>query len=254
MQDVLSFRSQIAAAILLSGHVRDACDGGAWALHEQVARCRAVFARCDVFLHTWERRDSTSAAAAPSWNCVGNLVHWLSPAAVAVQRQELGALNRSRQWRASRLSYEGYRLNVAAMVAAAELMLQHAAQNRISYAVALRLRVDIGNARIQRLVNGTLSATAWLSMRKAATSRPAVRELRSCSRVKRPGAAAADNCFWSAPPGPLVDTLHVLRDRFDMLSETMTPKGCLHSGHPESLLRCAARIAGVVGMPLSESG
>eukprot|EP00966_Prymnesium_polylepis_P041058 952880-Prymnesium_polylepis.1 len=82
-------------------------------------------------------------------------------------------LNTTRPWRTSRLSYEGYRLNVAAMVAAAELMLQHAAQNRISYAVALRLRVDIGNARIQRLVNGTLSAKAWHAIREAATSPPA---------------------------------------------------------------------------------
>ena len=68
------------------------------------------------------------------------------------------------------IPYEGYRLNVAGMLAASELMLQHAAQRRLSYSVALRLRVDIGSRRIMRLINGTLSAEAWRGIRDVAAS------------------------------------------------------------------------------------
>ena len=244
-------RQQRRVAILLSGHVRDSCSGGVWALQQTLARCRTAFspARCDVFLHTWERRDSGDASDS-SWSCVTQLESALSPVAVTVQRQEHVDLNMTRQWRNSRLSYEGYRLNVAGMVAAADLMVQHALQHRLRYDVALRLRTDVGSARILRLLNGTLSADGWSAIHRAALTPTSVRELRSCSHVKRPGAAGADNCFWSAPSEPLVDTLHALRDRFDSLSRATTPKGCLHSAHPESLLRCAARAAGVVARPL----
>ena len=243
------------AAILLSGHVRDTCSSSSsstWALHETLARCRAAFSPggCDVFLHTWEHLDS-SATSGTSWQCVAELVRGLTPAAVTVQRQVLGNLNMTRQWRSSRLSYEAYRLNVAGMVAAADLMVQHSAQHRFRYDVALRLRTDVGSARILRLINGTLSADAWHAIHRAAAAPPAARELRSCGPVKRPGAAAADNCFWSAPSEPLIATLHELRDRFDTLSRSTTPKGCLHSDHPESLLRCAARLAGVAARPLT---
>lgn len=240
------------AAILLSGHVRDTCDIGGWALYEQVDRCRSAFTAslCDVFVHTWDKLNSDTPET--SWDCITNLMRWLSPAAVAVQRQETDSLNMSLLWRTSHLSYEAYRLNVAGMVGAMELMIQHASQRRIRYGVALRMRVDIGTTRILRLINGTLSADAWRTLYRAATSPSTQRELRSCHELKRPGAAGADNCFWSAPVGPLVDTLHILRDRFDSLS-SMNPsrgRGCLHNSHPESLLRCATRLAGVVAKPL----
>ena len=61
--------------------------------------------------------------------------------AVTVQRQATRYLNMTRYWRSSALSYEGYRLNVAGMVGAAELMLQHVAQSRVRYSAALRLRM-----------------------------------------------------------------------------------------------------------------
>ncbi|KAL3903967.1 MAG: hypothetical protein SGPRY_011462 [Prymnesium sp.] len=239
----------VRAAVLLSGHLREACDEGWWALVEQVGRCRDSFPRgCDVFLHTWHT--TRPLLHTPSLPCVSSLVRALAPAAVSVERQETSGFNMSRPWRASVRSYEAYRFNIAGMIGAASLMRLHAAQRHIHYSVALRLRTDIGSPRIVRLVNGTLSLDAWRTLHRAASAPPSARELRSCSAIKRPGAAGEDNCFWSAPTEPLVDTLHALRDNFDALSQTPIRKGCLHDAHPESLLRCAAKLAGVVGKPL----
>ncbi|KAL1503631.1 hypothetical protein AB1Y20_012106 [Prymnesium parvum] len=238
----------MAAALLLSGHLRDACEAGAAALHEQAARCRAAFhaTRCDVFLHTWDLHDA--ATPRPSLACAAALARSLPLAALTVEHQETRLLNMSARWRASPRAYEAFRLNVAGMLGAVELMRLHAAHSRGSYAAAVRLRVDIGSPRVLRLVNGTLPAAAWAAVAAAAAAPPRERQLRACSRTKRPGGAAADNCMWSAPVEPLVATLLALREQFDALSTST--RGCLHAGHPESLVRCAARLAGVVGKPL----
>jgi hypothetical protein len=81
-------------------------------------------------------------------------------------------------------------MNVAGMVAAADLMLQHQSQARMNYAAVLRLRLDVGSRRIVQLINGTLSLAAWGAIHSQAVTPPATRELRSCSHYRRPGSAA----------------------------------------------------------------
>ena len=104
-------------AILLSGHIRSACSEGKWAIQQQVTRCRSVFTRCDVFMHTWEASDVEqvhvetravhSFSSALSWGCVRELSTIVAPLAVTVQRQAVDVLNMSRNWGSSSISYEG---------------------------------------------------------------------------------------------------------------------------------------------------
>ena len=84
----------------------------------------------------------------------------------------------------------GYRLNIAGMAAAADLMDQHRSQARVTYAAALRLRLDVGSRRVLKMINGTLSAEAWRIIHRAAMTPATTRELRSCSGSRKPGSAA----------------------------------------------------------------
>ena len=99
-------------AILLSGHVRDACSKGMWAIEQQALHCRAMFVHCDVFIHSWETSNvddgsTGSSHAASSWDCVRQIATAVSAAAVTVQRQAVDALNMSQLWGSSSISYEG---------------------------------------------------------------------------------------------------------------------------------------------------
>ena len=87
-------RSSAAVALQFSGHLRSRCDVGPALLHMQA--CRARFAACDSFVHTWSelepatphwRRGRRRPAPKASGACVASLAAQVQPKAVLVETQ-----------------------------------------------------------------------------------------------------------------------------------------------------------------------
>jgi hypothetical protein len=112
----------LRGALLLTGHLRDTCrttsNKGLRVLAEHLAWCRTTFDVCDVFLHTWDVldkrlpqpacpprarvcptgsircgpscRNTKRLSNTSSWPCVAEVIAWLSPVSVTVERQDRG--------------------------------------------------------------------------------------------------------------------------------------------------------------------
>jgi len=152
-------RSAAAIALQMSGHMQ-ACSYPSVTSH--LAACRARFARCDLFVHTW----ASMAPATIHWSgrhhrarntssapCVRQLKTELRPAAVAVDEQgappahdapppdgqpwtERGAF----QWGPER--YWAYTMTLRGMHGAGQLRRRLERRDGVRYAAALRLRPD----------------------------------------------------------------------------------------------------------------
>ena len=237
-----------------------------------------------------------AAPLTPSWPCVANVTQVLDPVAVTVERQDRVAGHPSdfRQFTSSE-TLRNFRMNGASMSGGAELVRRHAAAMGHVYAAAVRMRADIGSPnidlrsefRIQFLTN-----ESWRSVRSHALvasldmhrggeqgetsgaeqgtlgsiGNPRL-EGRTLMNCRQPRLKRIDFCSWSAPAGPLLDTLAALQlelsgDRhresrcraylqYGLQTEFMCHAGLTESGlehegvFSEHVLFCAMRAANV---------
>ena len=145
-------------------------------------------------------------------------------------------------------------MNAHGVGAALDAMERHARSMRIEYGAAVRLRLDVGAERLQKIGGGNqLNTDGWGFARKWAARRDAgCAPLFSCHPDKLPGGIAGDNCFWSAPPSALSRSLHALFDTYAALAaDDARVTSCRRVRHPETLLACAMASADVCGRNLS---
>lgn len=257
------------AALLLSGHMRGVCmDNSATnGLLRHIEQCRALFHKCDIFLHTWSTLDAadalkrTNSASVSAQSCVDTLHSKLSFKATVVEQQELGAFVASPKWsntsRHGSWTYRAAYLNIMGQLAALNMMLHHASAMRVSYDVAVRLRPDIGERRVARVSNVSLDwsvVKAWASAaRDGSLLGEDSRALHSCRLDRAVGAPATDNCYWSTPPSILQSVLQPFTDANAFDERSTERRRCHDPVHPESVLRCAVQSAGKLArrMPLA---
>ena len=194
------FSPSLRVALILTGHLRDTCDRrgsgkGLATLAAHADMCRSAFARCDIFLHTWDRLEkpppptlnTTRRCSAKSshkcrknprlfdtphrssWPCVQNVTALLDPVAVTVERQDraLGHASDERRWTMHE-TLQGFRMNSASMIGGAELVRRHAAAMGHQYAAAVRMRADVGATNIDLRSDFRpqfLSNRSWRSVR-----------------------------------------------------------------------------------------
>ena len=257
------------AALLATGHLRDACASGtsfnAAPLRRQLRLCEAAFGACDLFVHTWSTVDAATPRAShvqgvaaggasnDSWPCVTQLRKALRPTSLQVEVQRAPA-SLTGTWGNSGTPHVGYVMNAHGVGAALDAMERHARSMRIEYGAAVRLRLDVGAERLQKIGGGNqLNTDGWGAARRWAARRDAgCAPLFSCHPDKRPGGIAGDNCFWSAPPSALSRSLHALFDTYSALAaDDARVTSCRRVRHPETLLACAMASADVCGRNLS---
>ena len=260
------------AAILSTGHLRDACTGASFnaaPLRRQLRLCEAAFGACDIFVHTWSTVDAatprashipgvSASGANDSWPCVAQLRAALRPTSLQVEVQRAPA-SLTRTWGNSGTPHVGYVMNVHGVRAALDAMERHARGMGVRYAFAARLRLDVGAERLQKIGGGNfLQPDSWKAARQWAAARrvePGCAPVFSCHPEKLPGGIAGDNCFWSAPPDALSRSLHALSDTYAALdADDARVASCRRVRHPETLLACAMASAGVCGRNLSAAG
>ena len=202
------------AALLLSGHLRQACNSqnvsrARTQLFQHVASCRATF-RCDVFLHTWTTVDAATAkwstgqlsrqASESSYQCLDEITGEIAPTATAVEVQDLKALSSQvlRRGLYFKPALVATRMNLHGMAATVQMMNAHAATMNLSYAIAVRMRVDMGaRFSIDHHLSWINITQGWALVRARANalSPQSPRTLHGCRRFS-PGVKNGDNCFW----------------------------------------------------------
>ena len=118
-------------ALLLTGHLRDACDNFSHIVHA-LAECRRQHGHCGAFLCTWtttERLTPSHGAArhipVDALPCVARLHRALQPISMQVQRQTLyNGTRGARLWGSTRMSMQGVRHNLLAMASCARAATQ----------------------------------------------------------------------------------------------------------------------------------
>jgi hypothetical protein len=121
----------------------------------------------------------------------------------------------------------GFTMNAHGMSGAAGLMQRHAAAMGITYAAAMRLRLDAGTPHGKsrhgfpgwgtwQILRTHVENTLLVSKRAKATSGAGHRQLLfSCHPKLLPGAPWGDNCLWSLPAAGLARTLDRLAEHLD---------------------------------------
>lgn len=257
--------TEVAVALVLTGHLRTTCDDPAAsrALQQQVDSCRRAVApgRCDIFIHTWDILHPTLPSP-HSAICAASISRLLRVSAFTVEQQaptrKLTERD-SKPWGLGSETLANFRFNVASMLGGLRLMSHHLqAMGYAPYAAAVRMRLDLGTARIasrSEWRNQFLNATGWAHVVRRANASasgalpPALAaELVQC---RHPTSKRTDFCFWSAPPRTLLKTLRRLEhEGFDELAYGRS--GCRRylrasrfPRHSENLLLCAMRAEGV---------
>jgi hypothetical protein len=118
-------------ALLLTGHLRDACDNFSHIVYA-LAECRRQHGHCGAFLCTWtttERLTPSHGAArhipVDALPCVARLHRALQPISMQVQRQTLyNGTRGARLWGSTRMSMQGVRHNLLAMASCARAATQ----------------------------------------------------------------------------------------------------------------------------------
>ena len=229
-------QSAAAVALQVSGHLTR-CHFGALQAH--LAQCRARFARCDLFVHTW----STMAPATVHWSgghkpnanlstaaCLPTLVEALEPRAVLVETQRelpraaemapdglpiqwVHRTERGAQFAAERLF--AYQQNLLGMHRASTMRRDFERSEGVHYALGMRLRPDgLGKGGFSSLdaeadlppLWGCVRAKAGLS--SSSQWSDSGRELVACNPGARLGLQdhGNDNCFFG-PTEALDSTL-----------------------------------------------
>ena len=192
MDGSASIRPGPRAALIFTGHLRGSCTkpGGLDMLVRQAQLCQSAFARCDVFIHTWDVLEKNASfgrdfkfkrcmlhcheqnlqAAQSSWPCVANLSRQLSPAAVTVETQGDRTDNLdedSRRWTQYE-SLKNFRMNAAGMLGGVRLARRHSQAMGFEYAAAVRMRSDLGGMRKADFLEQFPNAQGWAVIRHVA--------------------------------------------------------------------------------------
>ena len=227
-----------SVALQLSGHLRGLCESDAHfqPLSSLVAGCRAVAARCDLFVHTWDElyprtpswhtwypSDVPGGGGTSSQRCLEKVRTALRPAAVSVERQAPNRDLGNATWivvagrhRETHVSLAGLRSAVHGVAAAAELRRAHERAARAPpYDVAVRVRPDLYHRRnFRRNTRGSyrgvpvnqicsVPAAAWPTIVSAAKRRaPSAAAASSAAEVSpAPQLAAVHGCDDDTRPG-----------------------------------------------------
>ena len=151
-------------------------------------------------------------------------------------------------------SLEGIRLAYNGILAAVDLMTRHVDETRVGYSAAIRLRLDMGTLHAQ--LRGALPD--WSAIRRSVKSEDdRSYALRSCG-AEHLGNIGTDNCFWSAPPVALADTVRRVHTRFRNLfsQQYSVARPLCHNQilrHQEVALLCAMRELGVANCAATDT-
>ena len=164
---------------------------------------------------------------------MSTLTDALQPTAVVVEEQQLREEQRHVRWNGFPVA--AMRMNLYIMDYAAQLMARHADRFNVTYAAAIRVRLDVGGSRMQTI--GSLAIPApivWNAMRAEAAlvyhhgerlpwkNYSKFGAVHSCAyNPKHPlFSRGADLCYWSAPPKMLGDMLTTTLKHFDQYFPT----------------------------------
>lgn len=113
----------MSAAILLTGHVRDACQDHTHLLRIQNS-CKNHYSACYTFICTWSTTERLTPSHSPARHiprgvmpCLAQIYDAVNPDYVQIETQIL--TNDSRTWGASRVSVEGMKYHLSGMASCA---------------------------------------------------------------------------------------------------------------------------------------
>ena len=257
-------RSTHAVALQLSGHLMS-CNYESVALHLQA--CRARFARCDLFVHSW----STMAPATVHWSgemrhgrddsskrCLQQMKERLDPA--AMQTEEQGTPPASSAMAPDGQPYDqgfhwgparhfGYLMALHAMHRTSALRRRFERRTNVSYAVSMRLRPDDrGDGGFEGIAEPAKLPPLWDCIR-AKTARyiqtSDSSELVSCSPAGGGvGSLGNDNCFFG-PPRALDAFFEAFEHNSSAVYIEAKRRNYEMAEHETSLVPVAADFAGV---------
>ena len=208
------------AALIFTGHLRGSCTrpGGVDALVRQLQMCQSAFARCDVFIHTWDVLEKSASfgrdlkfrrcmhhcseqnqqAAESSWPCMANLSRLLSPAAVTVetQRDRTPTLAEDSRRFNEYETLRNFRMNAAGMLGGVRLARRHSQAMGFEYAAAVRMRSDLGGMTKADFLEQFPTTQSWAVIRHVADF-----HARASASPRREGRRPANGCMLSTCDG-----------------------------------------------------
>lgn len=231
-----SERSTKRAAVIISGHLRDACDD-----HEHLLRqrhdCMGVFAACDVFLCTWDTvqiptktwRNVSAYSTASAFTCSSTIAKALGASVLVIDTQHTDATESNGTecgqqpcWGQTGVAIDGMRFMARSLATCAEQIVLHTeSPTSTTYSEIFRIRPEKRHA---------LSLEDWQS--KMPTNSKAI--VAKASSLFN----SIDNAFWGNTKAMLT-LLRAYKEEQMQVYRT-TPLKHVIKIHPEATLAYVA--------------